>query len=245
MVKVAGGVTETLSELDGAENPLKAYFFGEHERPVYKWVHYLDIYHRHFARFRGTPLTLLEIGVHKGGSLDMWRDYFGADAQLIGLDINPDCGQFERERTHVRIGDQADVSFLNSVVEEFGPFDIVIDDGGHTPKQQIVSFETLYPHMSERAVYLVEDTHTNLWPNFMGDNPNAQNFLTVSALKAFELMGWTAQSDKFKYFHTPREKRTAPVPASEFCKTTHSVAFYDSIVVYEKAPVQEPLVIER
>lgn len=238
-------MAQTHSDLDGEPNPLKAYFYGEHERPVYKWVHYLDIYHRHFARFRDTPLTLLEIGVHKGGSLDMWRDYFGAAATIVGLDINPECRQFERERTHVRIGDQADAAFLKSVAEEFGPFDVVIDDGGHTPQQQIVSFEALYPETSERAVYLVEDTHTNLWPHFTGTDPQAQNFLTVSALKAFELMGWTAQSDRFRYFHTPREERTEPVPASEFCRTTHSVAFYDSMVVYEKAPILEPLVVER
>ncbi len=244
-MQAASGVANTVSELDGEQNPLKVYFYGQHERPVYKWVHYLDIYHRHFARFRNKPMTLLEIGVHKGGSLDMWRDYFGAEARIVGLDINPACKQFERPRTHVRIGDQADVTFLNAVASEFGPFDIIVDDGGHAPNQQIVSFETLYPRMSERGVYLVEDTHTNLWPNFASNDPNAQNFLTVSALKAFELMGWTGQSDKFRYFHTPREERTAPVPASEFCKTTHSVAFYDSIVVYEKAPIQEPLVIER
>ena len=114
--------------------------------------------HRHFERFQGTEMTLLEIGVNWGGSLELWRRYFGPQATIVGIDINPACKRYEGERMHVRIGDQTDRAFLESVAEELGPFDIVVDDGGHTMEQQITSFEVLLPHVKPTGVYVCEDS---------------------------------------------------------------------------------------
>src|SRR5690606_7193808 len=61
---------------------------------VHKWHHYIPIYDRYFARFRNTPVRFLEIGVSKGGSLQMWRQYLGPEARICGIDINPDCARF-------------------------------------------------------------------------------------------------------------------------------------------------------
>jgi ubiquinone/menaquinone biosynthesis C-methylase UbiE len=54
-----------------------------------KWMPYLEIYERHFERYRGTDVHVLEIGVFGGGSLQMWKDYFGPQSQIFGVDINP------------------------------------------------------------------------------------------------------------------------------------------------------------
>ena len=72
-------------------NPLERYFRANQDRLIHKWVHYFEIYHRHFDRFRGRPVTILEFGVSHGGSLQMWRDYFGDQARLYGADIDPRC----------------------------------------------------------------------------------------------------------------------------------------------------------
>jgi hypothetical protein len=56
---------------------LEKYFRASTGRLIHKWVHYFDIYHRHFERFRGRPVVVLEFGVSEGGSLEMLRDYFG------------------------------------------------------------------------------------------------------------------------------------------------------------------------
>ena len=226
------------------ENPLRAFFYGEHERPLYKWDHYFDIYHRHFAPFRSRPIRMLEIGVYKGGSLDMWREYFHAESLIVGVDTNPDCRKLERGNIKVRIGNQKDGLFLNGLVDEFGPFDIVVDDGGHVASDQIASFKVLYPLLAENGVYLVEDTHTSSWPTFLKKGGNT-TFMAFCSQKIMELMQWTGQEHLAKHFHTPRAERAEPVPASDFCRTTNCMAFYDSVVVFEKGTRQEPYTVER
>ena len=70
------------------DNPLWKYFSHNEGRIIHKWHHYFDIYHNHFCRFRDLPITILEIGVYKGGSLQMWKNYFGPKAKIYGVDID-------------------------------------------------------------------------------------------------------------------------------------------------------------
>src|SRR5688572_18968779 len=95
--KVLSGVWSSLRGSGPApdDNPLAAYFFANPGRMIQKWHHYFDIYHRHFQSFRGKSPVVLEIGVFQGGSLQMWRDYFGPGAKIVGIDIDPRCMQFE------------------------------------------------------------------------------------------------------------------------------------------------------
>lgn len=106
-------------------------FMTHRGRTIHKWVHYFPVYERHFAPYVGRPIVLVEIGVSSGGSLQLWKKYFGPYARIIGIDIDPACAAFEEPQIAVRIGDQADRGFLATVVDEFGAPDIVIDDGSH------------------------------------------------------------------------------------------------------------------
>jgi hypothetical protein len=153
-----------LSE-DGQDlpNPLRAYFDSHREGPgIWKWNHYFDIYHQHFSRLRGRNVRVLEIGIYSGGSLGMWMDYFGPGCQVFGVDIEPACKVYEGDSVKVFIGDQADRDFWKRFKQEVDPVDIVIDDGGHLPAQQIVTFEELLPHIQPSGVYLCEDLHGTL-----------------------------------------------------------------------------------
>ena len=125
-------------------------------RRVDKWRHYFEIYDRHFDRFRGKHVRVLEIGVDHGGSLQLWKRYFGLYAHIVGLDIDPRCAEYAEDRIKVHIGNQADVALLKSL----GKFDIVIDDGSHRLQDQMASFEALWP--DTRSVYLIEDCHHGL-----------------------------------------------------------------------------------
>lgn len=122
-------------------------------RRIDKWHHYFGIYDRHFDRFRGKRIRVLEIGVDHGGSLQLWKSYFGPDARIVGLDIDPRCKGYEEAQIEIHIGNQSDVALLKSL----GEFDIVIDDGSHRIQDQLASFEALWP--KTRSVYLVEDCH--------------------------------------------------------------------------------------
>lgn len=212
---------------DVPSNPLADYFFRNPGPGICKWHHYLEIYHRHFARLRGTAPVIVEIGVAYGGSLPMWHHYFGPGTRVIGIDIDPACRQFENDRTVILIGDQADRNFLATVRDRFPRIDILIDDGGHMMAQQIATFEELYPHIHVDGVYVCEDLHTSLWPKFGGGYSNKGTFLEYSKALVDRLLSWHALDP------------LAPQPDA-FTFTTHGIHFYDSIVVMEKRRMEPP-----
>lgn len=207
-------------------NPLEAYFRQNQERLIHKWIHYFDIYHRHFARFRKKPIVVLEFGVSHGGSLQMWRNYFGWRAKIYGVDIDPRCKKLESFGTRIFIGDQEDRAFLRSIAAKIGPVDILIDDGGHTMSQQIATFEELYPRMSPNGVYLVEDLHTSYWASHGGGYRRTGTFIEYAKNLSDQLNAWHSQEPGFA--------------VDEFTRSTRSMHFYDSIIVFERKPMVAP-----
>ena len=208
-------------------NPLAAYFFENRGRQIDKWHHYFDIYHRHFAPFRGRSPVVVEIGVFRGGSLQMWRDYFGPGARIVGIDIDPRCRQFEAEGVSVLIGDQADRGFLAELRQRYPRIDIVIDDGGHTMPQQITSFEELYPHVQPHGIYLCEDIHTSYAPHFDGGYRREGTFIEYAKGLIDRLHAWyTFEPERFD--------------VDELTRSTYALHFYDSVLVVEKKPIGPP-----
>src|ERR1700747_3085495 len=99
-----------------AANPLLSYFNSHREGPgIWKWMHYFDIYQRHFSKFVGREVHVLEVGIYSGGSLTMWREYFGKGCRVYGVDIDEACMAYKDEGIEVFIGDQADRSFWTRV----------------------------------------------------------------------------------------------------------------------------------
>jgi cephalosporin hydroxylase len=144
-------------------------FHAHQGRLVDKWEHYFPIYDAHFAKYQDKPVRVLEIGVSHGGSLQIWKQYFGAKAEIIGLDIDPRCEDYEEDQIQIYTGDQSklvDSPKLDAFVHH-GPFDVVIDDGSHVVAHQEASFKALWP--STRGVYLIEDIHGAM-PSLMGQD---------------------------------------------------------------------------
>jgi hypothetical protein len=139
-------------------NPLEEYF-DRHTagRGLWKWRHYFDVYHRHFQKFVGREVHVVEVGVYSGGSLDMWKAYFGPACRIYGVDIEPACRAYEDDQVQIMIGDQSDPAFWADFRSEVPVVDIVIDDGSHDPDHQIVTLEELLPHIRPGGVYLCED----------------------------------------------------------------------------------------
>ncbi len=197
-------------------------FLTNQGKPIHKWAHYFPVYERHFAPWRGRSLTFLEIGVARGGSLPMWQRYFGPLARIVGIDIDPRCRAHDGDGVAVRIGDQADPAFLDAVMAEFGAPDVVLDDGSHQMAPTRASFEHLYPRLSKNGVYVVEDMHTAYWARFGGGLDRPESFINVAK----------GLIDKLNADHT----EGAVVPDA-FTRETYSIAFYDSLVVFEKGQV--------
>jgi hypothetical protein len=200
---------------------LHRYFLNNSDLRLHKWIHYFDVYERHFRRFRGKNPVVLEIGVFGGGSLAMWRDYFGAGCQILGLDINPVCKKYETEGSEIFIGDQSDPLTLNAILESYPNIDIVIDDGSHLMKDMRASFEFLYPKISKNGCYLVEDTHTCYWSEYGGGLGKQNSFIEFAK----------GLIDHLNACHTRGD-----LAVSEISRSTDSINFYDSIVAFEKRP---------
>ena len=123
---------------------------------------YTVLYDQMFGAVRDDPLKILEIGVAEAASLRMWCDYF-PNAEIHGLDINPDCKAFADDRITIHIGRQDDRDLLNSIGIDF---DIVIDDGSHQVSDQITTFKCLWP--TTKMVYIVEDLYTSYLGRYGG-----------------------------------------------------------------------------
>lgn len=143
---------------EAAPNPLRDYFEANSQGPgIWRWQHYFDIYHRHFARFVGREIDVLEIGVYSGGSIGMWQHYFGPQACIYGADLMPECQEYADVAAGIFIGDQADASFWERVLRTVPGFDIVIDDGSHAPPHQLAALRFLLPNVRPGGVYVTED----------------------------------------------------------------------------------------
>jgi hypothetical protein len=212
---------------------LHRYFLNNASKRLHKWVHYFDIYERHFARFRGRSPVMIEIGIFGGGSLAMWKEYFGPGCKIIGIDINPECKAHESEDVEVFIGSQDDPELIEAIFAKHPQVDIVLDDGSHMMPHMIRSFELMYARVKPNGVYMVEDTHTCYWNEYDGGLRREGSFMEFVKDKL----------DEINAVHT----RDA-LPISEFTRSTDCIACYDSVVVFERrrqaqrqAPITMPM----
>lgn len=208
-------------------NDLERIFAENTERLIHKWKHYFEIYDRHFSRFKGTDVHLVEFGVSQGGSLQMWKEYFGPKARIYGIDINPHCEKLAEERIEIFIGDQEDRKFLKALTKKIPRIDILIDDGGHTMTQQINTYEEIFPFVDKNGVYLCEDLHTSYWPKWGGGYKKRGTFIEYS--KNF--------IDYINAWHSVQPRR---LKVTDFTKSVHSLHYYDSILVIEKRQIEKP-----
>jgi hypothetical protein len=195
---------------------LWADFLTNEGRSIYKWTNYFPVYEAHFARFVNRPIVFWEIGCGDGGSLRMWKRHFGPLAQIVGLDISERCKAYAEDHVAVRIGNQSDADFLDRVLAEFGPPDIVLDDGSHLMSDIVATFQHVYPKIDRNGVYMVEDAFTAYDDRYGGGLRREGTFIELSKHLIDELYGT----------HTGNY--------TNFTHSTLSMHFYDGIVVFER-----------
>jgi len=133
--------------------------YGQHQGKLSdKWISYLSRYEDLFASYQGEPISLLEIGVQNGGSVELWAKYFKKAIRIVGVDINPKCGElvFDDPRIRVVVGDATNEEVQNTIM---GDFDIIIDDGSHYDADIIKGFSTWFKRLKPEGIYVVEDMH--------------------------------------------------------------------------------------
>jgi hypothetical protein len=203
-------------------------FWSNKGAVVHKWLHYLPLYDRYLSKYRGTAVKMLEIGVYKGGSLHLWREYLGPEAVIFGIDIDPSCAAFDGIDGQVRIGSQADPAFLARVVAEMGGVDIVLDDGSHIGRHMRASLDALYPHLSDGGLYLVEDVHCAYNRRYDG-RFSRHNFIRLLGRLTDDIHHW---------YHTGGQKVAATADR------LLGLHIHDSLVVLEKGVKARPAHIQ-
>ena len=227
-------LTEKVSVGQSSEQPDNELFrIFSADTNVHKWHHYFDIYERYFGRYRDRPVRMLEIGVFRGGSLRMWKEYFHPDSIIVGIDIDESCAAHEiaDKDVYVRIGSQADPGFLASVNGEFGPFDIILDDGSHKTHHQIISFGALFRDaLQDGGCYMVEDVHTNYWIKHV-DSP--ETFIDVSK-QMIDIIHEPYFDRKETHFRHGHADAVTDLDLSYLAANLDGISFHDSIVVFDK-----------
>ena len=211
---------------------LREIFDSLDNRLIHKWNHYIEIYDRYFSKYRDTEVVILEIGVSQGGSIDMWKEYFGPKAKFYGIDINPRSVEFNEPNVEILIGRQEDRNFLRSVKQKIPKVDILIDDGGHTMIQQITTFEELFDHVKDDGIYLCEDVHTSYMFAYHGGYKKKDTFIEYTKNFIDSLHGWFSESK-------------SKLDVNEFTRHVYSVHFYTNIVVIEKQNMAEPWDVQK
>tara|TARA_B110000438_G_scaffold302053_1_gene358596 strand:- start:14 stop:895 length:882 start_codon:yes stop_codon:yes gene_type:complete len=184
--------------------------------PSLKIDSYFQVYEEIFKSYVGKKITFVEIGVLGGGSLFMWREYFGKDARIIGIDLNPEAKKWEKHGFEIFIGSQSDEKFWDNFYTKVGKIDILLDDGGHFNKQQIISFSKSLPNTNDGGIIVVEDCHSSYMKMF--GNPSKFSFINFSKYIIDKINYRCSETDSNKT--NIKEKRI------------FSVSFYESIVVF-------------
>ena len=136
-----------------------------------KHAKYFPIYDQLVHDINKKDIAVLEIGVLNGGGLEVWHNLLGEHAKVVGLDFNPECRSLLGNRFSIIIGDQAQKNTWNEIKLNHGMFDLIVDDGGHTVQQQIMSLKYGLDLVSDGGFYVIEDFHANYLTEFGNPSP--------------------------------------------------------------------------
>ena len=210
-----------------------------------KWDGYGPAYDHHLRKFveRGAEIRLLEIGVQSGGSISVWKRYFSLGPFLyVGVDINGICKQLERPEANIFIekADQTDIEAMILVCAKYGPFDIIIDDGGHQTSHMVQSLRLLLPHcLVDKGVYVIEDIHANYL-----DYSTEEEIVYESKNMGLHI---AAIFDAMHRYWSPTKTRISTDNQRQLDVTeilgvmTRSISLYDSMAFFEKQTTQTVL----
>lgn len=180
-----------------------------------KHLTYFSVYDKYLSKFINNEIVFVEIGIFSGGSLFMWRDFFGKKARIIGIDMNPEAKKWEAEGFEIFIGDQSDPMFWIDFFEKIGDVDVIIDDGGHTYEQQIITATSCMARIKDGGVLLVEDVHTSFFSEF--GYPSKYTFSEWAKSKVVDINARFTETD---------------LPLTNFSRQLDSIHFHESIIVF-------------
>ena len=213
-----------------------------------KWAAYLPHYASQLSAYRHKPISLLEIGVQNGGSLEVWAAFFPHASHVIGCDINPKCGEltYENPIIHVVVGDATHPDVTQQVLSYATPLDVVIDDGAHMSSSIIKAFAEYFPSIAPDGLYIAEDLHCSYWPDYEGGLEQAG-----SAMEFFKFLGdlvniqhWRRTYEFERAREILRSRFHVDLGAEDIMRI-HSVTFTNSMAFVQKKDADKNLLGPR
>lgn len=209
-----------------AQNPLfEIIQKNNFELKTDKALQYLETYDRYFSKYRNTDVVFMEIGILNGDSLKIWKEYFGKTCKIIGIDIKPECEKYKTDQINIEIGSQESKYFWKYIKEKYSHIDIVLDDGGHTMKQQISTFVELLPKLAGRGIYMCEDVYTSYWSHFGGGWNKKSTFIEFTK-QLVDYMNIRVAPQMYDSYWN-----------NEYISNIGAVHYHPGIVVVEKSEV--------
>jgi len=124
---------------------------------------YDRIYEPVLEKYKDQEINILEIGVFNGHSTEAFHEFL-PKANLYGIDIfvrtrAEDLPCYQKDRTHYLKASSIEPSVHRQFIEKFGDvkFDVIIDDGLHTPKANMLTFRYLSKFLKEDGHFFIED----------------------------------------------------------------------------------------
>lgn len=208
-----------------------------------KWSSYLKVYDEVLSSYAESSISLLEIGVQNGGSLEIWDKYFPNAEILIGCDVNPQCKElsYDQKNISVIVGDAGTPEVCKEIIKLCPKFDIVIDDGSHDSSDCLRNLRNYYKYVKPGGVYILEDLHCSYWADFGGGLFDSKSI--INRLKEF------VDYPNYEFWgHMPdnlvEKERRIGKENSEY-RDIESISFYNSIVIIKKALTPISLVGKR
>jgi len=189
---------KTLTEIGKSFNTDKATYHN-----------FTEFYDNYFNNLRNESFKVLEIGIFKGESLKMWKEYF-PNSEIYGLDIT-NLKHLEEDRIFIEQADQTDIHRMNTVFPNT-KFDIIIDDGGHSMYQQQLTLISMLHRLKRGGYFIVEDLHTSLkYHSFYNNDPTKRTALDL-------IENFKNKKEDFKGFYMPEEYIKAIYDQISFCE---------------------------
>lgn len=126
---------------------------------------YTEHYFRWLSAEREQIRVVLEVGVWRGASLRMWRDFF-PNADVIGFDNDPAC-MVDEERISTFCLDAYDRDAAGRIIQDIGPIDLLVDDAVHFMPAQATLLRDMWPFLRDGGIYAIEECREDSLPAIM------------------------------------------------------------------------------
>ncbi|OBU42447.1 hypothetical protein [Photobacterium damselae] len=231
------------------KDELRELYNSVQEKASDKWSLYIDIYSKEFKSYKDKNISLCEIGIQNGGSLDIWSKYFNNIHKILGCDINPLCGDLKFDNKNIKvIVNDANKNSTKKEIEDFFDkgIDIFIDDGSHISSDIIKSFLLYFEMINEGGLYIAEDLHCSYWKEFEGgisDPDSSINFFKTLA-DIINHEHWGIAKSKNELLNHYTERYSIHIK-DEILEKIHSIKFYNSVCIIEKKKTEKNILGPR